>query len=266
MFPRFSLLFLLFSSSCCFLFSSLALDTAIYSSRERDASAAALAAWALEARGATTTTPPPTTTTTTPPALPSNNTSSPPPVSSLSTPPTPLPVLLGRYDPCSEPGPATKGRALYLGLALWPGAAPEAWGPSSSASKSRKGSGGGGSGGDSSLAADDFDDASLNPCRLSARSDPRDGSALPSAAATLAAAGVLIAPFAVRIDSVAALRVGGALQRRALELAAAGVVLGKGPDASYPPPIVDHAQARAKTLLRYSVVKKPGLGSETAAD
>ena len=53
---------------------------------------------------------------------------------------------------------------------------------------------------------------------------------------------------------------------RPLELAAAGVVLGKGPDASYPPPIVDHAQARAKTLLRYSVVKKPGLGSETAAD
>jgi hypothetical protein len=31
-------------------------------------------------------------------------------------------------------------------------------------------------------------------------------------------------------------------------------------------PIVDHAQARAKTLLRYSVVKKPGLGSEAAAD
>ena len=53
---------------------------------------------------------------------------------------------------------------------------------------------------------------------------------------------------------------------RPLELAAAGVVLGEGPDASYPLPIVDHAQARAKTLLRYSVVKKPGLGSETAAD
>jgi deoxyribodipyrimidine photo-lyase len=49
-------------------------------------------------------------------------------------------------------------------------------------------------------------------------------------------------------------------------LAAAGVALGEGPDANYPLPIVDHAQARAKTLLRYSVVKKPGLGSETAAD
>jgi deoxyribodipyrimidine photo-lyase len=53
---------------------------------------------------------------------------------------------------------------------------------------------------------------------------------------------------------------------RPLELAAAGVRLGDGPDANYPLPIVDHAQARAKTLLRYSVVKKPGLGSETAAD
>jgi len=53
---------------------------------------------------------------------------------------------------------------------------------------------------------------------------------------------------------------------RPLELAAAGVTLGEGPDANYPLPIVDHAQARAKTLLRYSVVKKPGLGSETAAD
>ena len=53
---------------------------------------------------------------------------------------------------------------------------------------------------------------------------------------------------------------------RPLELAAAEVVLGEGPDANYPLPIVDHAQARAKTLLRYSVVKKPGLGSETAAD
>jgi deoxyribodipyrimidine photo-lyase len=37
-----------------------------------------------------------------------------------------------------------------------------------------------------------------------------------------------------------------------MELQAAGVVLGQ----NYPMPIVDHAQARAKTLLRYSVVKK----------
>ena len=37
-----------------------------------------------------------------------------------------------------------------------------------------------------------------------------------------------------------------------LELQAAGVVLGE----NYPLPVVDHAQARAKTLLRYSVVKK----------
>jgi len=53
---------------------------------------------------------------------------------------------------------------------------------------------------------------------------------------------------------------------RPLELAAAGVTLGEGPDANYPLPIVDHAQARAKTLLRYSVVKKPGLGSEAVPD
>ena len=37
-----------------------------------------------------------------------------------------------------------------------------------------------------------------------------------------------------------------------LELQAAGVELG----TTYPLPVVDHAQARAKTLLRYSVVKK----------
>jgi deoxyribodipyrimidine photo-lyase len=37
-----------------------------------------------------------------------------------------------------------------------------------------------------------------------------------------------------------------------MELQAAGVELGK----TYPLPLVDHAQARAKTLLRYSVVKK----------
>jgi len=53
---------------------------------------------------------------------------------------------------------------------------------------------------------------------------------------------------------------------RPLELAAAGVVLGEGPDANYPLPIVDHAQARAKTLLRYSVLKKPGIGSEAVTD
>jgi len=53
---------------------------------------------------------------------------------------------------------------------------------------------------------------------------------------------------------------------RPLTLAAAGVVLGEGPDANYPLPIVDHAQARAKTLLRYSVVKKPGIGSEAVPD
>jgi deoxyribodipyrimidine photo-lyase len=41
---------------------------------------------------------------------------------------------------------------------------------------------------------------------------------------------------------------------KALELLAAGVSLG----TSYPLPIVDHAQARERTLLRYAVVKKPG--------
>jgi len=35
-------------------------------------------------------------------------------------------------------------------------------------------------------------------------------------------------------------------------LQAAGVELGK----NYPVPLVDHAKARAKTLLRYSVVAK----------
>jgi len=34
-------------------------------------------------------------------------------------------------------------------------------------------------------------------------------------------------------------------------LAAAGVVLGR----TYPNPVVDHAAARQKTLLRYAVVK-----------
>jgi deoxyribodipyrimidine photo-lyase len=36
-------------------------------------------------------------------------------------------------------------------------------------------------------------------------------------------------------------------------LAAAGVELGK----TYPHPVVDHAEARERTLLRYAVVKKP---------
>ncbi len=43
-------------------------------------------------------------------------------------------------------------------------------------------------------------------------------------------------------------------QARELELAAAGVELGK----TYPLPVVDHAEARERTLLRYAVVKKPG--------
>jgi deoxyribodipyrimidine photo-lyase len=37
-----------------------------------------------------------------------------------------------------------------------------------------------------------------------------------------------------------------------LELQAAGVVIGK----TYPAPVVDHAEAREKTLVRYAVVKK----------
>ncbi|MGS5085418.1 cryptochrome/photolyase family protein [Hydrogenophaga sp. A37] len=41
---------------------------------------------------------------------------------------------------------------------------------------------------------------------------------------------------------------------RELELVGAGVELGK----TYPHPIVDHAVARERTLLRYAVVKKPG--------
>ena len=41
---------------------------------------------------------------------------------------------------------------------------------------------------------------------------------------------------------------------RPMELEASGVALGK----TYPHPVVDHAQAREKTLARYAVVKKPG--------
>ena len=41
---------------------------------------------------------------------------------------------------------------------------------------------------------------------------------------------------------------------RDMELLSAGVELGK----TYPRPVVDHAVAREKTLLRYAVVKKPG--------
>jgi deoxyribodipyrimidine photo-lyase len=37
-----------------------------------------------------------------------------------------------------------------------------------------------------------------------------------------------------------------------MALQAAGIELGK----NYPLPVVDHAHARAKTLLRYSVVSK----------
>jgi deoxyribodipyrimidine photo-lyase len=44
-------------------------------------------------------------------------------------------------------------------------------------------------------------------------------------------------------------------QARELELAAAGVELGQ----SYPHPVVDHAKARERTLLRYAVVKKSGV-------
>lgn len=262
MLPRASLFLLLLAFSSFVLLSS-ALDTAIYSSRERDATSAAEAA----ARGleAAVTIAPPTPT----PPLSSNASSS--PLLLSSTPTTPLPVLLGRYDPCSEPGPATKGRALYLGLALWPGGTPEAWGPSSSLSKST-GNGGG-------SADDDFDDASLNPCRLAARSSAQDGSALPSAAETLAAAGVLIAPFAVRIDSVAALRLGGALQRRALELAAAAADAaaaaeaggGRGdgsppPSSALPSPVVSAVLfrgARVRSEARIVASADPGVSFGT---
>ena len=46
-----------------------------------------------------------------------------------------------------------------------------------------------------------------------------------------------------------------------VELAAAGLVLGD----AYPRPIVDHAEARERTLLRYAVVKKPGKTPSAAA-
>ena len=41
-----------------------------------------------------------------------------------------------------------------------------------------------------------------------------------------------------------------------IEAQAAGLVLG----TTYPRPIVDHAEAREQTLLRYAVVKKPAAG------
>jgi len=44
-------------------------------------------------------------------------------------------------------------------------------------------------------------------------------------------------------------------QARELELAAAGVELG----TTYPRPVVDHGEARERTLLRYGVVKKQGI-------
>jgi len=43
-------------------------------------------------------------------------------------------------------------------------------------------------------------------------------------------------------------------QARELELLAGGVTLG----STYPRPVVDHAEARERTLQRYAVVKKPG--------
>lgn len=47
----------------------------------------------------------------------------------------------------------------------------------------------------------------------------------------------------------------------AIELAAAGVELGR----DYPRPVVDHAEARERTLARYAVVKKPLAGRKPAA-
>jgi deoxyribodipyrimidine photo-lyase len=50
-------------------------------------------------------------------------------------------------------------------------------------------------------------------------------------------------------------------QARELELAAAGVELGN----TYPRPVVDHAEARERTLQRYAVVKKTAPPRSTAA-
>ena len=198
--------FLVLSLSFFFRSPSIALDTAIYSSRDWDAGP--LAARPL---GGGAQAPPPLPPPTPPPLLPPSNTNNNNNASSLLFSSAPSPVLLGRYDPCSEPGPATKGRALYLGLALWPGGTPEAWGPATSFSSSST---------SSAAANDEASSTSLNPCRLAARVSVPEGAPLPSAATTLAAAGVVIAPFAVRIDSVAALGIGGLLQRRLLALAA----------------------------------------------
>jgi len=45
---------------------------------------------------------------------------------------------------------------------------------------------------------------------------------------------------------------------RPVDLQAAGLRLGSAASDHYPLPVVDHAQAREKTLARYAVVKKPG--------
>ena len=46
---------------------------------------------------------------------------------------------------------------------------------------------------------------------------------------------------------------------RPVDLAAAGIELGTGPGKHYPLPVVDHAAAREKTLLRYAVVKSAAI-------
>jgi deoxyribodipyrimidine photo-lyase len=46
-----------------------------------------------------------------------------------------------------------------------------------------------------------------------------------------------------------------------MELVAAGIELGK----DYPRPVVDHAEARERTLQRYAVVKKETSPRSTAA-
>ncbi|TAF80636.1 MAG: hypothetical protein EAZ54_07320, partial [Curvibacter sp.] len=62
-----------------------------------------------------------------------------------------------------------------------------------------------------------------------------------------------VATFLLRCPAVA--------QPRFLELAAAGVQIGH----NYPAPVVDHAQARARTLARYGFLKKSaGQGVTTA--
>jgi hypothetical protein len=123
----------------------------------------------------------------------------------------------GRYDPCTEAGLATKvgggsgrggrrgaavrrardpprpqSRGLHLGLALWPGAPADHWGDAASGA---------------------------HPCAPAAARNGSAGAAVPLLAAPPAAA---VAPYSLRVDGIASLRVEADVMLRLLDAAAAG--------------------------------------------